>query len=288
MEEREVGELIQFLMNERKITLKKLAYDTGISEYKLRKTIQGERHIYQNEIQTIGDYFSIPFLAFFDLHYGLCKSDTKIIRYMDFAKFLSLLNTSKLHFTSGDKFEDVFEGKIPEAFFMNMTNEFKEEYLKSYKTSKKSTYISCWSMATTESYALWKIFAPNYGVAIVSTANKLFKLIEHVNGMVYKVQYIEYGDKEFRVPVHKSIFEKVIIRNFFSLKSSVYKYEEEVRAIYMSENQVEVYIKDLNEFIEFIYVSPTSPSWFLDLVKDTVKTKFNLDIDVSLSNINLR
>lgn len=288
MKEEEIGKLIRFLINERKITFKKLSVDIGISEYKLQKTIKGERDPYLNEIQAIADYFSVPLETFFNMQSGLCELNTKIIRYMDFTKFLFLLNESKLYFSPGDKFEDVFEGKIPEVFFRNMSRDFKKEYLNIYESSKKTTYISCWSMATTESYALWRIFAPDYGVAIITTAGKLANLIEHVNGMLYKVKYIDYSDKEIKVPVYKSINERVMIRNFFSLKSSVYKYEEEVRAIYMSEKPVDIIIKDLNDFIECIYVSPTSPLWFLELVKDIVVNKFNIDTEVLLSNINLR
>ena len=214
MKEEEIGKLISFLIDERKITLKKLSVDIGISEYKLRKTIKGERSPYLDEIETIANYFSVPLRSFFDMESDICDPNTKIIRYMDFAKFSSLLNERKLYFSPGDKFEDVFEGKIPEVFFNNTSTEFKEEYLKIYESTKKTTYISCWSMATSEAYALWKIFAPNYGVAIVTTAGKLSKLIEHVNGLLYRVKYVDYSDKDIRVPVYKSINEKVMIRNF--------------------------------------------------------------------------
>lgn len=285
MEDREVGELIDFLLKERNISLKKVAHDTGISEYKLKRSIKGERDLYLSEMFTISNYFSIPSEAFYNLHDGICKENIKIIRYMDFAKFLNLLNTRKLYFSSGEKFEDVFEGKIPNVFFLNMAKEIKDKYLISYEDSKRNTYISCWSLATTESYALWKIFAPDYGVAIKTTTHKLSKLIEHVNGMVFKVQYIDYGDKELKIPLCRN---NLIMRNFFSLKSNVYKYEEEVRAIYTSQEPIDINITDLNGFIESIYVSPTSPPWFLGLVKDTVKNRYNLNIDVSLSNISLR
>ena len=39
--------------------------------------------------------------------------ETKVWRYLDFEKFLILLNTSSLHFCRMDKLGDKHEGKIP-------------------------------------------------------------------------------------------------------------------------------------------------------------------------------
>lgn len=41
------------------------------------------------------------------------NENIKIWRYMDFTKFMSLLDTKKLFFTRADKFEDPFEGSWP-------------------------------------------------------------------------------------------------------------------------------------------------------------------------------
>lgn len=42
--------------------------------------------------------------------------DTKIMRYMDFAKFISILENKELYLTRADKFEDPLEGSLPEKY----------------------------------------------------------------------------------------------------------------------------------------------------------------------------
>ncbi len=42
------------------------------------------------------------------------SDDTKIWRYMDFTKFVNLLDTKSLFFVRSDKFDDPFEGLYPE------------------------------------------------------------------------------------------------------------------------------------------------------------------------------
>lgn len=38
----------------------------------------------------------------------------KMVRYLDLVKFLSLIQTNRLYFSRLDKFEDNYEGTVPE------------------------------------------------------------------------------------------------------------------------------------------------------------------------------
>ena len=48
----------------------------------------------------------------------------KIVRYLDLVKFISLIQTKKLYFSRLDKFEDRYEGTVPELSIQD----FKEWY----------------------------------------------------------------------------------------------------------------------------------------------------------------
>ena len=41
------------------------------------------------------------------------NEDSKVWRYMDFSKLVSLIDSESLYFTRADKFEDPFEGSYP-------------------------------------------------------------------------------------------------------------------------------------------------------------------------------
>ncbi|WP_238656071.1 hypothetical protein [Paenibacillus piscarius] len=127
--------------------------------------------------------------------------ELKICRYMNLPKFMSLLTNSSIFFTRADKFEDPLEGEMPEAAkkelfdkdFFNVDlyaiiSKFigrevtkvglAEETINMYKSYKSTTFISCWTSFQAESYALWKIYGEDYGVAIQTNIGKLKNLIE--------------------------------------------------------------------------------------------------------------
>jgi len=80
--------------------------------------------------------------------------NTKIWRYMDFTKFLSLLEDSSLYFTRSDRFEDVYEGSTPHANAEMLESVYAgTEAIHNLKAwtdlmtwTRKWTYINCWHM----------------------------------------------------------------------------------------------------------------------------------------------
>ena len=121
------------------------------------------------------------------------NENAKIWRYMDFTKFVSMLDTKSLYFTRIDLLEDKFEGSVPKSFYSSMSSEkiemLKAFYPKSYKSrikksektalkkSKKNleinlarrkwTFVNCWHVNEDESAAMWKLYLKsNEGVAI--------------------------------------------------------------------------------------------------------------------------
>ena len=85
---------------------------------------------------------------------------------------------------------------------------------------RETTYISCWSSAEHESYALWRLFCgPNEGVAISTPVRVLGRAIGKVK--LYVVAYCEPGT-EIKTPTALGLATK---------KRLMFDYEREVRAI---------------------------------------------------------
>lgn len=234
------------------------------------------------------------------------NEEIKVWRYMDFTKFVSLINSKKLFFSRADKLGDPFEGSLPKINVAarsivpkEIPLEGHEQYLKAmsdlekfHKSIRRFHAISCWHMNKHESAAMWNLYLKsNEGIAIQSTYTKLKKgLIDDEKIYLGKVKYIDY-DTEY-------IEAGNIFRPFLHKRLS-YKYEQEVRAITTKwpttvgkdwltettiENGLEINV-DIQTLIECIHVSPTAPSWFADLVKAVI-SKYGYDFEVAQSKLN--
>ena len=228
----------------------------------------------------------------------------KIWRYTDFTKFVDLLNSQSLFFNRSDKFDDVFEGSIPKTTAAIRDKQMLEQisskrlhpryspdFWQNYGQKIKSEYgISCWHMNNHESAAMWKLYLKsNEGIAIQTTYKKLRETLNSSDISIFigTVKYIDYET------------DIMDITNGFTQylhKRQSFHHEQELRAILTSHDadntnkvdlsnggqKVKIEIEDL---IENIYVSPESPKWLTDLVKDTVK-QFGHTFNVINSRLN--
>lgn len=228
-------------------------------------------------------------------------NNLSIIRYMDFPKFLSILENKRIHMTRADKFEDPLEGYVPDWYIDKelfgiehfikddkAISLLKRRHKERLNKLKEKTFINCWNEGSEESYALWQIYAKQYGVAIKTTVKKLKSYTDGTNAKIYKVKYVDNYDNNIIYPrVDVEDFE--INGNFFVCKHSHYKYEKEIRIIAFCENNenYSIPIVDLNELIDEIYVSPFAQNWFLELVSKLIKGQYNLNVPVTKSKIQL-
>ena len=227
----------------------------------------------------------------------------KIWRYMDFTKFVELLNSSSLYFTRADKFEDIFEGSIPKIsaelrnkqmlqliekkkLLPKYTPEFWEDY--GIKT-KKEYAINCWHMNDLESAAMWKLYLKsNEGIAIQSDYSKLYASLNSCKLLILigTVNYIDY--EKDKIDLTNGLAPYVHKRKSFS-------HENELRAIIWNsaaanEGKVDlsnggISVKaDLQALIENVYVSPDSPFWITKLIKETC-AKFGYNFNVINSKL---
>ena len=214
----------------------------------------------------------------------------KIIwRYMGLEKFYHLITTKKLFFSRLSEMTDRYEGSIPEELMKSRyqelnqagindpyTNMLKER--KQIEEFNKYTFVNCWTINTSESYALWKIYlqGSNSGVAIKSTIGKLRKSIEAFkDNPDYYIGQVEYDKKLIDFP--PSLFQLT------TFKKRYYKYEEELRLFFTYDPDLEkknpIYKElfgwlvdvDIYELIDKIYISPFVGSWFRETFRIILK-----------------
>lgn len=222
--------------------------------------------------------------------------NVKIWRYMDFTKFVSLIDTNKLFFARSDLLGDPYEGStshfnkdsrssvykdlIPPEILEN-TPEILENMSAFNDQQRQWTFINCWHMNEVESSAMWKVYTQtSEAVAIQSTYQILQNLLPEET-YIGVVKYIDYETGWF--PESNSMYPYVHKRKSFS-------YERELRAvIYDMPSNFSEYLGspddgrfvpiDVQNLVQRVYIAPTSPSWFRSLVKN-VLSKYDLSIRV--------
>jgi hypothetical protein len=234
--------------------------------------------------------------------------DTQIWRYMGFTKFVSMLQNAGLYFSRSDKLGDQFEGFYPQGTedahrgtreiigetFGNLAINYLRN-LDRYRVEIAQRYVmvNCWHMNRDESAAMWKIYGnSNEAVAIRSTYSALRRCLDSS----IDISVVDYvSDKEFVSEFSASPEQRIFIP--FVHKREYFTYEQELRAIFseLSKDERISIIKDpkvkiattprdegawkqvdLNELIDAVFVAPTAPIWFKDLVHQ-VSEKFGLN-----------
>lgn len=155
--------------------------------------------------------------------------DVKIWRYMDFAKFVAMLDSEALFFTRADLLGDPFEGSITQTDKEDMQagwEDFPPELAKGISASVRRMpldyYISCWHMNDHESAAMWTIYAKSAGaVAVQSTYRRLRDCLPtHIN--IGVVRYADYSSER--------VYNRRVVEPFLHKRKS-FEHEKELRAL---------------------------------------------------------
>jgi hypothetical protein len=230
---------------------------------------------------------------------------------MDFTKYVSLLCTSGLYFARADTLEDRFEGakglkknklkwdqhylsffkeaikNPPEGHEWDQPEEVAEReaqrLLKDLESGgeahRKRVFISCWHENENESEAMWRLYSSFLGnaVAVRTTYKSLYlSLGRNPSIDIGRVKYIDF--KKSYAGVNDSFWRK----------RKSFEHEKEVRALlhdHEHELTGKVIACDLSVLVEEVFVSPTAPKWFVNLVND-INKKYGLNIEVSPSELN--
>lgn len=246
------------------------------------------------------------------------SSNVKLWRYIDFTKFMAMLEKNTLHFTRLDNFSDPYECMLG---IKNKDICYNNEYNKLLRKNKNSVvpkeilvsegvrrmqmlkekvdynkrhnYANCWHQSEFESEAMWNLYTNSgkQGIAIQTTFERLFFSIESLpNKTMAKYGLINYIDyNEFNKDDNKEKTFLYVDAPWYKRKS--FEHEKEFRILIKDISNISStdYYKevkvDLRSLIETIYVSPQSEDWFFDLVK-TMRRKYNLCCDVKRSELN--
>lgn len=219
-------------------------------------------------------------------------------RYIDFTKFVSLLENKKLFFARADQFEDTYEGTLSSAGIRLLRDSTKkgdfppeaiEQLIALSGIHQKEMFISCWYANEFESAAMWKLYLQsNEGVAIRTDYYTLREIIETapLNAGLSMVKYIDYENTP--IPFGNVFFPFVHKRVSFA-------HENELRVViwrtdHINEPQItpdltSIYVDvSPKHLIKAIHVSPTATGWFGELVEQ-VAYRYSLRIPVVRSNL---
>lgn len=243
----------------------------------------------------------------------------KIWRYLDFAKFVSMLLKGSLYFCRVDLFDDPFEGSISRVMAearAQLYDDLRDDLglpdvaidgLRQWSTEtnrdiRKVMFVNSWNMSDYESPALWSLYSrDSKSIAIQSTFQRFVDSLYPASLDIHIgiVSYIDYDTERISAG---TIFTPILH------KRKTFEYEQEIRAAVlqfpttqtetadnggavntrvldidtspirvandipdeMFENTRGILVNvSLDTLIERIYVSPTSPDWFKDLVIET-------------------
>jgi hypothetical protein len=245
-----------------------------------------------------------------------------IWRYMDFTRFVSLLETRSLYFVRIACLDDPFEGSFPVSqtplnriLEILPQNAFPEGVtvtvtpspglLDSWSWMRNWTMASCWHAVAHESAAMWKLYAPtNAGVAIRSTVGGLRKAlgapppcpVGFFGGDQFHIGMVDYVDyASFHIPISNAAAP------FFRKRRS-FEHERELRALFMrwpinSEGWVDYTQQpndhgmtipvDLKVLVSEVRVAPQAPQWYSELVAKVV-LRYGLEIETRQSGLDAK
>jgi len=235
--------------------------------------------------------------------------DAKIWRYVDFTKFVSMLDSGSLHFVRPYCLQDKYEGSFSKAHLRaqqqaiesgerpGWTRDHLKSALEGHRDALRTqTALNCWHANEHESAAMWKVYLKSdEGVAIQSTVRRLRDCFDNDPTVLVFVGLVQYADyDEEQIPWGNAFMPLLY-------KRASFKHEQELRAVavksavsspgsppYLSMEQFNPGATpipvDLDRLIERVLVAPTSEAWFEDLVRRILE-RYQLNKEVMRSSL---
>ena len=223
-----------------------------------------------------------------------------IWRYMNLTKFIHLIQTNSLFFTTLSALVDEYEGSPLGTYEWNQEINKWSFYLKNKQNNFKkcaskvphSYMVNCWTINDNESYLLWHYFCSNgLGVAIQSKLQDLRDAFATTKQAVNigQVKYIDYSNPKEQI-------SGFYFANQVLHKRKQFEDEKELRAVIKDDDilqdskpitqaqtgrLIEVNLKKL---INYVYVSPRAEIWELEVIK-ALLNRYNVNVPVDISAI---
>jgi hypothetical protein len=208
--------------------------------------------------------------------------DVALWRYMDLARFMSLLESRALFFARADIMVDKCEGSMTTANVTRRPSQLGENMVTQmanpFRLVRKVTYLSCWHVSNVESAAMWGLYqADGRGVAVRTTWRRLTKSLEEASQVIFGgiVKYVDYDTAI--IPEESALVP-------YCFKRQSFEHEHEARLLLWmledrnreSDNEdVELFSEkppgfyipvNLTELVTNVYVAPEAQDWFAELV----------------------
>lgn len=246
-----------------------------------------------------------------------------IWRYLDFTKYVAMLESESLYFCSARVLRDIdpFEGRRtyldeqkrrnfleakwedqPPEFWASIGYTDPVHFVTMQNVSRipspfggdvalNSMFVNSWHVGDSESDAMWKLYAsPTQGVAIVSTYQALLDSIEKTERPVM-VGVVKYKDFRRETTPFGNLLSP------FIQKKVEFSHEKELRALiwrtdFMHDKSHLEAAKlrgftvpiDFRKLAKAVYVSPLADTWFHELV-ESVTRRYGFDLAVKQSDI---
>ena len=211
-------------------------------------------------------------------------------RYVDFTKFVSLLEKEALFFPNAATFSDSFEGSYPTGGLELVPEDYRPRMQANSKSMRRLLYVNCWHSSEFESEAMWRLYSAwDRGIAIKTTFDGLAKSLTcEADVYIGAVNYIDFGTG--------TIDETNAFVPYLTKRKS-FEFEREVRAITLNAVPEDAeflgagadwagtgiyYSADLGLLVDEVFVAPQSEDWFVDLVQAVVK-RYGIDAPVKRS-----
>lgn len=216
----------------------------------------------------------------------------RIWRYMDFAKFVSMLQNEALYFPVVAELGDELEAASPrlpgDATALEQAHAFSN-----WSLARCIHFASCWHLADGESAAMWSLYAGRHqGIAVQSSLMALSSAFpvadQEDTRKIVKIGIVQYIDpaREESPQLFSNLYRQVL------RKREWYRYENEMRLICSPpDNWVEpvsvdqpggfersgIWVRcNLREMIQSVVVAPMAPPYLLPAVTEVFK-RFGFD-----------
>lgn len=249
--------------------------------------------------------------------------ETKLWRYMSFAKFAALLHDKQLVLSPLHMFEDPYEGAggkacnlkpLAEAV-VNTMYDRSDEYVARMKAmnidenkqietvrlwletgneyglwNRMFTFVNCWHENETESEAMWKLYTAHQpeGVAIQTTYGALKNAVDDEDVKIGRISYEDFDmafmpEDSYGWYKRKSFEHEREVRLLVEPDDDT---QEELAKGYKKGHSYTLTVQvDLETLIENVYVSPYAHQWFHNLVGREMKLN-GLEKPVVYSKMN--
>lgn len=206
--------------------------------------------------------------------------------YLDFARFMLLLEQRALFFPQVTQLEHALEGygsvgdTVP-GFNIHSTMPDATSFA---IPPRACMVVSCWHIHETDSIALWRYYQTKGAyLAIRTTVQNLKKSLNFA-----PLRYVKIGTVSYQPPVIRDGDTGVSIEVDYFYKHASLAFEREMR-ILAHVRDLELATRlggtivhaDLNALIQGIHIAPQSPPWYGELIRSLVVERYGLDVAIT-------